>query len=325
MTEPAADGTTGPQGGELPEDLDQHVDPSLLHIGHRPSTLLRRMRRNRLLPVGLAIIALSLFLAAFGPSVAPYDPNQASDTIAQPPPPFSAWPGLLLGRLTGSEARTPHWFGTDQSGLDVFSRVISAPRTDMTIALAGGVSSCILGTLLGLIAGFYRNRATEVLMRTSDVLQAFPVFITAMMLVALSGRSTGNIVLALALVYTPIFIRLTRAEVMGQTARTYVEAARAAGNAPIVIAFKHVLPNSLVPSLVQTSVTIGFAIILTAGLSFVGAGVRPPTPEWGLMISLGAPQLILGQWWSSVFPGLAMSFVVFGYAIVGHALEGSVR
>jgi peptide/nickel transport system permease protein len=108
---------------------------------------------------------------------------------------------------------------------------------------------------------------------------------------------------------------------MGQMSRTYVEAARAAGNRPLVIALKHVLPNAMVPSLVQMSVTIGFAIILTAGLSFVGAGVRPPTAEWGLMISLGAPQLILGDWWPSVFPGIAMSVVVFGYAIVGHAFE----
>ena len=146
-----------------------------------------------------------------------------------------------------------------------------------------------------------------------------------MILVTLSGRSTGNIVLALVLVYTPIFIRLTRAEVMGHMRRAYVEAAYAAGNRRLVIALKHVLPNSLVPSLVQMSATIGFAIILTAGLSFVGAGVRPPTPEWGLMISIGAPQLILGEWWPSVFAGLAMSVVVFGYAIVGHAFEAKFR
>jgi peptide/nickel transport system permease protein len=112
---------------------------------------------------------------------------------------------------------------------------------------------------------------------------------------------------------------------MSQVPRTYVEAARAAGNRPLTIALKHVLPNSLVPSIVQSSATVGFAIILTAGLSFVGAGVRPPTPEWGLMISQGAPQLILGKWWCSVFPGIAMSIVVFGYAVVGHAFEARFR
>jgi peptide/nickel transport system permease protein len=108
---------------------------------------------------------------------------------------------------------------------------------------------------------------------------------------------------------------------MSQSARGYVEAARAAGNRPMMIALKHILPNSMVPALVQTSVTIGFAIILTAGLSFVGAGVRPPTPEWGLMISQGASQLILGEWWSSVFPGVAMTITVFGYAAIARAFE----
>ena len=195
----------------------------------------------------------------------------------------------------------------------------------MTIALGGALISLVIGTFLGLIAGFYRNWASEFMMRISDVLQSFPVFITAMILVALSGRQTGNLVLALALVYTPIFVRLTRAEVMAQSERGYVQAALAVGNSRWTIAIKHVLPNSLVPSLVQMSVTIGFAIILTAGLSFVGAGVRPPTPEWGSMIAIGAQQLILGEWWPSVFPGAAISLTVLGYAFVGHTIEAEFR
>lgn len=298
-------------------ETDPRLDPAVVAaggVGWR-----RALRENRMLPTGLFLIALSLFLAAFGPLIAPYDPTVASRDISQPPPGLSEWPALLTGHWPGGAV--PHWMGTDQSGLDIFSRVISAPRTDMLIALSACLLSAVFGTLLGLLAGFARNWATETLMRVSDVLQAFPVFITAMMLVALAGRSTVNIVIALVLVYTPIFVRLTRAEVMGQMPRAYVEAAQAAGNRPWVVALRHVLPNCLVPSLVQSTATIGFAIILTAGLSFVGAGVRPPTPEWGLMISQGAPQLILGQWWPSVFPGLAMSIVVFGYAAVGHAFE----
>jgi peptide/nickel transport system permease protein len=312
--------------GTVAEQIDQHFDPALFEAGRDGLPgLARRLRQDRLLQVGLFIILLSMFLAAFGPVIAPYDPFDVTDDVSEPPPSPLAIPGLLWGSITGTNPAPPHWLGTDQSGYDVFSRLIAAPRTDMTISLAGAILSFVLGTLLGLVAGFYRNTATEVMMRVSDVLQAFPVFITAMILVTLSGRSTGNIVLALVLVYTPIFIRLTRAEVMGHMRRAYVEAARAAGNRTWVIALRHVLPNSLVPSLVQMSATIGFAIILTAGLSFVGAGVRPPTPEWGLMISLGAPQLILGEWWPSVFAGLAMSVVVFGYAIVGHAFEARFR
>lgn len=278
-------------------------------------------RPSSLLVVGAALATLSLVLAVFGPSLAPYDPLETTGRFSVPPPALLEWPGLLWRTLVSDLPQPPHWFGTDQSGLDVFSRVIAAPRTDMTIALTGALFSLALGSLLGLVAGFWRNTATELLMRVSDVLQSFPVFITAMVLVALAGRNTANIVLALTLVYTPIFIRLTRAEVMTQTARGYAEAAQALGNPPWRVALVHVLPNSLVPALVQTSVTVGFAIILTAGLSFVGAGVRPPTPEWGLMISQGAPQMILGEWWPSLFPGLAITLSVFGFAVLGHSLE----
>jgi peptide/nickel transport system permease protein len=147
------------------------------------------------------------------------------------------------------------------------------------------------------------------------------VLISGMILVALAGRTAGNIMLALGLLYTPIYLRLARAEVLTQRNRLYVEAARALGNREIVIALRHVLPNSLAPSLIQASVTIGFAILATAGLSFVGAGVRPPTPELGLMIATGADQMVEGDWWPSLFPGLAISLIVFGYAALGNGLE----
>jgi peptide/nickel transport system permease protein len=165
----------------------------------------------------------------------------------------------------------------------------------------------------------------QALMRVSDVLQSFPVFISAMILVALAGQSTVNIVIALAVLYSPIYVRLMRAEVMTQSARGMVEASRALGMSEYAIALKHVIPNSLGPTLVQSSVTIGFAILLTAGLSFVGAGVRPPTPEWGLMIANGASGIMLGQWWPSVFPGIPISLTVFAFAALGDSLEGAYR
>lgn len=283
------------------------------------------MRGGWMFRLALAITTIVLLLAAFGPSIAPYDPQESTGRFGEPPPPLAEWPGLLLGTLTGSLERPPHWFGTDFYGLDVFSRVIAAPRTDVSIALGGALLSLVLGTGLGLIAGFFRHWSTALLVRVSDVLQSFPVFITAMVLVALAGRQTGNIVLALCLVYTPIFLRLTRAEALTQAGRGYVEAARAAGAGPWTILRRHVLPNSLVPALIQLSATIGFAIMLTAGLSFIGAGVHPPTPEWGLMISQGAGDLNYGWWWPSVFPGLAIVITVFGFAVLGHALEERFR
>ena len=280
-----------------------------------------RERSDWLFWTGVGIVTVVTLLAAFGPLIAPYDPTLSTARVSVAPPPISEWPGLVWQSLSGSLDQPPHWFGTDASGFDLFSRVISAPRVDLTIALAANGLSLLIGVFLGLIAGYYRSILTECLMRVSDVLQSFPVFISAMILVALAGRSTVNIVIALALLYTPIYIRLTRAEVLSQRVRGYVEAARAMGNSEIAVALRHVLPNSLAPALIQSSVTIGFAILLTAGLSFVGAGVRPPAPEWGLMISSGANQIILGEWWPSVFPGVAISLTVFGFAILGNALE----
>ncbi len=280
-----------------------------------------RQRTDWFFVFGVAIVATVTVLAVIGPSIAPYDPTISTPRVAMPPPPIGQWPSLMYQTLTGQLEQTPHWFGTDASGFDIFSRVISAPRIDLTIALAANGLSLALGVFLGLIAGYFRNIGTEIMMRASDVLQSFPVFISAMILVALAGRSTVNIVIALALLYTPIYIRLTRAEVLSQKTRGYVEAARALGNSELAIALRHVLPNSLAPALIQSSVTIGFAILLTAGLSFVGAGVRPPTPEWGLMISTGASQIVLGEWWPSLFPGIAISLTVFGFAVLGNALE----
>lgn len=283
--------------------------------------LLPSTKRDWLLTIGFAIVAVAVVLAMIGPFVGTYDPTLTTPDVSEPPPALADIPGLITSWLSGSLPAPPHWMGTDASGFDVYSRVVAAPRTDIVIALIANGLSLAAGVLLGLLAGYFRTMATEVLMRVSDVLQSFPVFISAMVLVALAGRSTSNIIIALAFVYTPIYIRLTRAEVMSQKVRGFVEAARALGNTELSIALRHVLPNSLTPALIQASVTIGFAILLTAGLSFVGAGVRPPTPEWGLMISTGASQIILGEWWPSVFPGIAISITVFGFAVLGNALE----
>jgi peptide/nickel transport system permease protein len=282
---------------------------------------LARVKRGSspLLPIGVALVATAFVCALLGPWLAPYESGATADLVSMPPPPLAQWPALLWETLNG--APPPHWFGTDAAGLDVFSRTILAARTDLAIALGANVASFVIGVGLGVCAGYWRNAMTEVLMRISDLLQSFPVFITAMILVALAGRSWGNIVLALTLPYAPIYLRLTRAEVLVLRGRGFVEAARAAGVTDLRIAATHVLPNALRPALIQSSVTIGFAILLTAGLSFVGAGVRPPTPEWGLMIATGAGQIVLGDWWPALFPGLAISLTVFGFAALGHALE----
>ncbi len=271
--------------------------------------------------IGATIVALSLVLMVIGPWIAPHDVGRPTDSISQPPPPLLDVPRLIWLSWTGGLEEPVYWFGTDSAGLDVFSRVLAAPRADVAIALGANIVSLTIGSLLGLAAGFSRAWLGALIMRISDLVQAFPVFITGMILVTLAGRSIGTIVLTLALLYTPIYIRLTRAEVLAQRQRGFVDAARALGVREAAIALKHVLPNAMAPALIQFSVTIGFAILMTAGLSFVGAGVRPPTPEWGLMIAAGADQIVQGEWWPSLFPGLAISITVFGYAAFGNGLE----
>jgi peptide/nickel transport system permease protein len=275
--------------------------------------------------VGVVIVAISLFLVVFGPILAPYDPVTPTPDVLVPPPALTNLPSLVLETLQGSLERPVHWFGTDQTGLDVFSRVVSAPRVDVVIGLTATALALVVGTLLGLLAGYFRTRSAGTIVRISDVFQSIPIFVLAMIVVVLTGRSVIAIVVTLALLYTPIYLRLTCGEVASQVSRRHVEAARAIGHTELAIAFRHVLPNSLTPGLIQASVTIGWAILFTAGLTFLGAGVRPPTPEWGGMIASGANMLILGQWWVSLFPGIAISITVVGYAILGNALEERFR
>jgi peptide/nickel transport system permease protein len=255
------------------------------------------------LVIGAIITGISFFAVAFGPVLAPY-------------PPTAANPG---GQLLAPSAA--HWFGTDNVGMDVFSRVIAAPRIDLTIALSATLLALVIGTVVGGIAGYFRTWWSELIMRISDLVQSFPVFILAMALVIVTGQEIWNVIFVIALVNTPIYVRLVRAEVLSLRERTFAEAAVTVGVSGFNIVRRHMIPNALGPVMSQASVTAGFAMLLTAGLSFVGAGVRVPTPEWGSMISIGASNIVTGQWWPSVFPGIALSLSVFGFAMLGDGLS----
>lgn len=260
------------------------------------------VKQSWLVKVGVAIVVLSLILAVIGPAIAPQPTETSTNTINQAP--------------SGA-----HLFGTDSSGFDIFSRVVAAPRIDVAIGISATLISFVVGTLLGLMTAYFRGWAGEVAMRVIDTLQAFPVFVLAIIVVVMTGRSIQNVILVIALLNVPIFLRLTRSEVLSLRERTFVEAARSSGRSELSIALRHVLPNAISLGLAQAPVTMGFAILVTAGLSFVGAGVQPPTPEWGAMIAAGSDAIVAGDWWVSVFPGLAISLTVFGYAVVGEALR----
>jgi peptide/nickel transport system permease protein len=261
------------------------------------------LRGNRGAMIGFLIVGIMLLLILLAPLLATHDPRQAN-------------PRDFLQGPSGE-----HWFGTDATGLDIYSRVLYAPRIDMVIAVAGVFLAVLIGCPLGVFVGYYPGGfLSGLIMRAMDFVQSLPIFIMAMALVAALGQDITNVIYILTIFNLPVFVRLMRSEALSLREIEYIEAARCAGNTDRRIVFRHLLPNSLAPALIQLSVSIGAAILLTAGLSFIGAGVRVPTPEWGLMIAQGAQNMITGQWWIAFFPGIAMSIAVLGFALVGDAL-----
>lgn len=252
--------------------------------------------------VGAIIVTLAIVLAVVGPVIAPFDAQ-------------TAYPGNQL-----QPPSVRHLMGTDSNGMDVFSRVIASPRTDLTIAILGTLGAIVLGVPLGLIAGYYRGFLSELLMRMSDIVQSFPVFLLGMALVVVTGQEIKNVVYVVATINCPIYVRLVRSQVLFLRERPFIEAARALGGRDRWLIREHILPNSIGPVVANASITIGWAILLTAGLSFIGAGVRVPTPEWGSMIAVGAKNVYTGEWWPSVFPGVALALTVLGFALLGEAL-----
>ncbi|MFQ5914163.1 MAG: ABC transporter permease [Nitrospinota bacterium] len=263
----------------------------------------RVVRGNPLWLTGYTIVGLGFALMIFAPLIAPFPPEEPNpfDTLQAPNP--------------------THWFGTDATGMDIFSRVVWATRVDLSIAVLGTALSIFLGVPIGVLAGFYRGWGSGLILRIADLIQAFPVFILALVLVALTGQNILNLIYVIAFVNMPIFLRLTRSDVLVLRSKAFVEAGRCLGKSELNLAFTYVLPNAYAPALIQGSISAGFAILLTAGLSFIGAGVRVPTPEWGSIISTGAENMVTGEWWISFFPGVAIAISVLGFALVGDSLK----
>lgn len=215
-----------------------------------------------------------------------------------------------------------HPFGTDASGRDLLARVLSAARVDLLIGIVGVLISFALGGSIGLLLGFTRRRWGSVMMRALDAIQAFPLLIFALALLAFLGQSVSTIIYAVAFVNIPIFIRLVRGEALAVSEMPFIEAARCVGNPRWRVVVRHVLPNVLTASLTQLTTAMGLAILLTGGLSFLGVGVQPPAAEWGALIQSGTQSLTTGQWWLSVFPGIALLITVLSLQAIG---EGVVR
>ncbi len=252
---------------------------------------------------GALIVGVFALLALFAPLISPHDPMQANPYDVLKPP---------SGQF---------WFGTDGAGMDVFSRIIHGSCLAFGIAVPAVAVAMLIGVPLGLFAGYRGGMPDEVLLRAMDALRIFPSIILALALVAATGKSLGNIIIVIGLVDAPIFARLVRAEVLSLRHSGFVESAVAAGNTRWRILFIHILPNAMRGALAQSAVRLAWSIRVSATLAFVGVGVQPPTPEWGAMIRQGAEQMVTGEWWVALFPGLALVLLVLGFNLLGDAVQ----
>lgn len=251
---------------------------------------------------GIIVLVLMVALAIFGSWLAPSGENDVD----------------VNDMLTGPSGK--HWFGTDELGRDVLSRVILAARASLEVSVVSVSVALVVGVLLGLLAGYYGRLADSFIMRCMDVLFAFPVMLLAIAIVAVLGEGIGSAMIAIAVVYTPIFARITRASVLSAREEVFVRAAVSIGVPDRAIIARHILPNVAGPIIVQTSLSLGFAILSEAALSFLGLGVQPPQPSWGRML-YDARGFVQQAWWLAVFPGVAIVLTVLSFNLIGDALR----
>lgn len=266
---------------------------------------LHTLRKSFTSMLGLALVLFFLFLAAFGPMIVPY-PEDAAGAIH------------MADRLLPPSAE--HWFGTDEMGADILTRVIVGARTSLWIGLMITGLAVLIGVPLGIVAGFRGGWTRAVIMRVTDLFLSVPGLVLALAIVASLGPGITNCVLALALVWWPGYVRLVEAKTLSVKEELFVESARSVGARTPWILWHHILPNCLSPVIVKVSLDIGMAILAAASLGFIGLGARPPSPEWGAMIAT-AKNYMPDWWWYSFFPGMAIFLTVLGFNLLGDGLR----
>lgn len=270
---------------------------------HKLRRLLRWIRRNPVTALGFAIIIALILIATLAGVIAPYGPDQLD-------------PSNILAPPGGS-----HIFGTGQYGEDIFSRCLYGARYDLLIGFSAVAIGLTLGCMVGALAGFVGGAIDEVFMRIMDMLSAFPSFILALGIAGALGASLRNLIIAISLVNVPIYARLMRGQLIVVKQSSYATAAVGVGASPFRLLRWHLLPNTWGPIFVQSTLQFGYAILDAAGLSFIGLGIHVPTPEWGVMVSLGVDRIATGQWWVSFFPGMMIAIAVLGFNLLGDGLR----
>jgi peptide/nickel transport system permease protein len=266
--------------------------------------VLRQLSKNKGAMIGLAILVLMILVAIFAPTVAPYDPTQQSrDSLVGPSP--------------------EHLMGTDVFGRDILSRIIFGSRVSLRIGLFSVGIGVFIGLTLGLIGGYYGGNLDALLVMFIDAMLAFPGILLALAIVAVLGPSLTNVMVAVGISSAPSYARLVRGSVLTAREQIYVDSARVVGCSDMRIIFRHILPNVIGPVLVLATLGIPTAILSAAGLSFLGLGAQPPTPEWGLMVSEGR-KFLRNAWWIATFPGLAIMVVVLSINMFGDGLRDAI-
>jgi peptide/nickel transport system permease protein len=262
----------------------------------------RLLLRNPVTVASAIVLLIVVVVAIFAQALAPYGINEIDVPNALQPP------------------SSAHWFGTDDLGRDVYSRVLVATTVSMQVAVVSVAFAFVVGVTLGIVSGYFGGPIDAVLMRIVDVMFAFPVILLALAIIAILGPGLATTMLAIGVVYTPIFARVARGSALAVRVEPFVQVSKTMGTSDAVILRKHVLPNITGPIIVQTSLSLAFAILSEASLSFLGLGVQPPQPSWGRM--LFDAQAFLGQaWWMSVFPGAAIFVTVLAFNLIGDGLR----
>lgn len=265
----------------------------------------RRLKRNKAAIIGGLIVLIYILTALLAPLLAPYPPLE----------------GSLAKRLQGPSME--HWMGADALGRDILSRVIYGARISLQIQLAAVLIALVLGTMLGLFGGYYGGFTDGLIMRLMDILLAFPGIFLAIAIIAVLGPGLTNLILAAGIYSVPQFARIVRSSILSLKEKEFVEAARASGESDTAIIFRYLLPNSMAPLIIQTSLRMATVLLTASGLSFLGLGVQPPHAEWGAMLSTARPYLITAPH-VATFPGLAIMFVVMGFNLFGDGLRDAL-
>lgn len=286
--------------------IDSPILPSLESAGRRSSRhLVSVIMRDPLSLASTVIILLFILLAIFAFQIAPFPEEGAGKTHAA---------NTLL------PPSTAHWFGTDKLGRDILSRVIVGARPALIIPIGVVLFAVMIGTPLGALAGYKGGWIDEVIMRITDLFLAFPSLLLAMAIASAMGRGLDKAAIALIVSWWPWYTRIARGVTLSLKERYFVEAAQAIGVSDTVIIFRHILPNTISPILVQATVDLGTVILAMGGLAFLGLGTQPPSPDWGLMVSDGRTYM-LTQWWIATFPGAAIFIVVLAFNLLGDTLR----